>query len=593
MPRTESKATVNNFVGGLVSDFHELNNPPNTTVDENNCDLDRKGSRKRRLGIDFETGSSASAAAWTESEWATLYTKTFEWDSVAEDGDINFLVIQGGAVLSFYDLNFETLAEGELPFTINLEDFRAPAYLSTASFPVQIASGKGALFVVGEAIEPFYIQYDPIANTISTTTINIKVRDLALQDHALDYITQVSAVTPQQKYDLFNQGWNSFCAVDSDETSSKPHQNVFDWYKAHSRGKTYPPKSKSWWIGKVTNVNSGVEQFDPGPYDNTYVGNQLAPLGTFILDAFNKNRTAVSGIPGLPVEVESSRPAAVAFGSGRVFYGFKNKLLFSQVIEDDFTVAGNCFQAADPTAEKLSDLVATDGGVIQIIDSSEIFALFSFENSIFAFSVAGVWSIGGSAVGSGFSATDFSIYKVSEVGALNARSLISVEGTPVWWSKLGIYMLQGDPTKQGYSVVNILEQKLQLFYNAIPPLSKTRATGAYDATKKTITWLYNSTENTLGNNIYVGNTLLNFDTVLKAFYKYTISDTGDGNSPYITDVFNVLDIVASVSTEDVVDNDSLTVIDSSLDAVTVEVSVLGNSGNTNSSIKFLTFWKGT
>lgn len=592
MPRTESKATVNNFVGGLVSDYHELNNPPNTTVDEDNCDLDRKGSRKRRLGIDFEEGATASVSAWTEAEWATIYTKVFEWDSVNEDGEINFLVVQGGSTLSFYDMNFSTLAEGELPFTVELEDFRAPAYLSTASFPVQVASGKGALFVVGEAINPFYIQYNEDTNTLSTTILSLKVRDLALQDHTLSYIDQVASVTPQQKYDLFNQGWNNTCRVDSLETSSQANKNVFDWYKAHSKDKKYPPKSKSWWLGKVVDVNSGLETFDPGPYDNVYVGNQLAPLGTYILDAFNKDRAAVSGIAGLSVEIESSRPAAVAFGSGRVFYGFRNKLLFSQVIEDDFKVAENCFQAADPTAEKLSDLVATDGGIIQIIDSSNIFSLFAFENAIFAFSASGVWSIGGSAVGSGFSATDFSIYKVTEVGALNSRSLISVEGTPVWWSKLGIYMLQGDPAKQGYSAVNILEKKLQLFYNAIPPLSKTRATGAYDRTKKVVTWLYNSTAGVLGNNLYVGDTLLNYDTVLQAFYKYSISDTGDGNSPYITDVFNVFDVVAEVSTEDVVDNGGFTILNNALQAVEINVAILGNSGNTNSSLKFLTFWKG-
>lgn len=588
MPRTANKATVNNFVGGLVSDYHELNNPPNTTVDENNCDLDRKGSRKRRLGIDFEDGASPSTASWTADEWTTLYTKTFEWDSVGEDGDTSFLVVQGGNILSFYDMNFDTLSDGELPFQVDLDDHRAPTYYTTKPYPVQVAAGKGALFVVGEAIEPFFIQYDANTNTITTTPITIQIRDLSLQDTALDLTDQVSSLTAAQRYDFFNQGWWFKTSVDSDDSPHEDDQNVLDWYRAHSAKHLFPSKSKVWWLGQAVNEPENVQTFYPVVWDSVYVGTTLAPLGTYILDAFNQDRSGVSGIAGLPIVIETSRPTAVAFGAGRIFYGFKNKIFFSQVIVDDFSVAGKCYQDADPTSQKISDLIATDGGVLQIIESSSIIALFPYENSIFAFSSAGVWAIGGSSVGTGFSATDFSVYKVTGAGALNSRSLVSIEGTPCWWSKLGIYVLSSDAAKQGYSAKNILEKKLQLFYNVIPPLSKVQATGAYDRTKKVITWLYNATGITIGGNPYVGDTLLNYDTILEAFYKYTLSQTST-NSPYVTDVFNVLDIVVAVADEDVLDNTETVVLAEDLTHVTIQIGVADNAGNTSSSLKFLTF----
>lgn len=587
MARTENKVTVNNFVGGLVSDCTELNNPPNTTINEDNCDLDRRGSRKRRLGIDFEDGYEFSDETFSESEWSNMYLKTFVWKSVGEDGTVNFLVAQAGSILLFYDMNSDPISAGELPFTVDLETFRTAAYYSTAPYGVEVAAGKGALFVVGEAIEPFFIQYDAATNTISTTQLDIKVRDLALQDHTMGLTDQFTSLTAAQQYDLYNQGWNvsdvNIVSTDGGYIQGRP----FDTYRA-ARGK-YPQKAKTWWVGKTTNIKFGIEQFDGTVYNSAYVGSTLAPLGTYILEAFNKNRSLASGVAGLPVVSEASRPTAVAFGSGRVFFAFKNTIYFSQVIIDDFTVAGNCYQSADPTAEKINDLVATDGGVVPVIDAGIIFKLKTFENAVFAFASNGVWGIGGSAVGSGFSATDFSIYKVTETAALSSRSVIDVLGTPIWWAKDGIYTLAGDPAKQGYSSQNILLDKLQLYYNAIPPLSKLYATGTYDNLKKTVTWIYNSQTTPIGGNKFVCDKVLNYDTLVKAFYPYTISNVVS-NTPHIVDVFTALDIIATSTEDTVIDEGGVTVIDEALEDVTVTSTSLGNSANTTSLLKFYTFY---
>lgn len=593
MPRTASKATVNNFVGGLVSDYHELNQPPNTTVDENNCDLDRKGSRKRRLGMDFEAGYAGSTQAWdATATWPTMYSKTYQWNAVNEDGNVNFKIVQGGNFLTFYDMNFSTLSQGLLPFVINLDTYRAPSYYSTSPYGIQVASGKGALFVVGEAITPFYVQYDPVANAITVVPISIKQRDFQLQDTTTPFDAKLQSLTPQLQYDLYNQGWSVSASCDSTKTPNVGIRPVLGWYNQITG--LYPPKNKSWWLGKILNPSRGIENFQPENFDEVYVGNMLAPMGTYILDAFNKDRSGASGVSGLPIELETSRPTAVAFNAGRVFYGFKNKIFFSQVLDDDFSKAGRCYQEADPTSEKISDLVATDGGVLQIIDSSDILALYTYQNAVFAFSYYGVWAIGGSSVGGGFAATDYSVYKVSETGILTPRTLISVEGVPTWWSRLGIFALVSDPTKQGYSAQNILDGKLQLFYNDIPALSKKNATGSYDFTKKCVTWLYNSTGSSIGGNPYVGDTLLNYDTLLKAFYKYTIQQVTNPSysSPYVTDVFNVFDIVFSTTAENVVNGAGAIVTAVDTTNVTIEVGSLVSSGSTLSSLKYLTFSQG-
>lgn len=588
MARTENKVVVNNFVGGLVSDCTELNNPPNTTIDEDNCDLDRRGSRKRRLGIDFEDGFEPSQESWDQDTWPDLYLKTFVWRSVAEDGTLNFLVAQAGNTLMFYDMNSDTISSNELPFSVNLDDFRTAGYYSTEQFGVQVAAGKGALFVVGEAIEPFYIQYDPSTNTITTTQLDIKIRDLKRQDYTLGLTEEPVTISNMQRYDLYNQGWSAPTNVPLGADGYQFTTNVLDHFRA-AQG-FYPSLSKSWWVGKIINIKYGVNMFDGGSWKTAYVGNTLAPLGSYILEAFNQDRSAASGIAGIPLVIESSRPTAVAFAAGRVFFGFKNKIYFSQVILDDYTVAGNCYQVADPTAEKINDLVATDGGVVQIIDGGTIFAFITFENSIFTFCSNGVWALGGSSIGSGFAATDFSVYKVTETAALSPRSVISVLGTPYWWAKDGIYTIVGDPAKQGYSAQNILLEKLQLYYNAIPPLSKLYATGTYDHLKKTITWIYNSQGDPIGGNNFVCDKVLNYDTLLHAFYPYTLSSVTNGNSPVVVDVFSALDVIATSTSDTVIDENGYTVIDELGDIVTVDETTLGNSANTTSLLKFYTFY---
>lgn len=603
MSRTEAKVTVNNFVGGLTSDYHELNSPPNTTIDEDNCDLDRKGSRKRRLGIDFEDNFQKSTVTFSTTDWETMYVGTFEWKSVNEDGTQNFLVTQGGNILSFFNMNNNTLSAGEMAFTIDLDDHLTPGYSTSAPYPTSMASGKGLLFVVGEAIEPFYVTYDPVAISISITPITIKIRDLALQDHALLYTDQPTVLTDAQRYDLLNQGWGAVTITGSSHDYNQTSRVLNYYYDLQG---TYPPKSKSWWVGKITSITHSWQMFDIATYNSAYVGSTLAPLGTFILNFFNQDRTGAvmalpkdwggPDIPYLPIVVQTGRPTSVAFMSGRVFYGYKNKILFSQVLLDDLTVAGNCYQQADPTAEKINDLIATDGGVLTIIDAATIFAFQVFENALFVFTSNGVWALGGSTIGAGFSAIDFSIYKVTEAGVLSSRSIVSVLGAPVWWGKDGIYRLVGDPAKQGYSADNIIQKKekdgkgLQLFYNVIPPLSKVYATGAYDHIKKVITWIYNSTDTVLGDNPYACNTVLNYDTILDAFYKYSLAPVTDLAGPYIVDVFDTLDIIATIETDPVIDLLGNIVIDIATDNVTTNTTILGNSANTTSSLKFFTFY---
>lgn len=590
MAQTEGKAVINNFVGGLVTDYHELNTPQNTTVDEDNCDLDRKGSRKRRLGIDYETDYELTATGVDLADLSDLYLKTYKWSAINNDGNLNFLVVQTGSILTFFDLAFDTISANRKDFEVDLDDFKINVE-SVASHPIQVTSGKGVLFVVGKYITPFFIEYDATLDDIETTEIELEIRDLVQQENDSSLIeTRPTVLTDDRKYDLFNQGWSTMVAgndsVRYGETVTTT-MNALEYYFFATDH--YPPKSKPWWVGKRAPIDpgeSGFELFDPtGVYDRVDAGNTLGPLGHYVLDPFNKDRTAVSGIPGFTPEVKDTRPTAVAFYSGRVFYGHENTIYFSQILFEDLLNAGKCYQSADPTAEEINELIATDGGTILIPESSTIIGFTQAGNSLIIFSENGVWMLGGASPGDGFSSTGFSIGKVSSVGLKTNRSIVDVEGMPFWWNDQGIYTLVPDQGKHGFTVQNICHKKVQGFYDEIPTVSKDTAAGAYDDLKKVITWIFNSNEEIIHNNQYACNRMLNYDLLLAAFYPYTLGDL-DEDSPFIADVFSSSSRIRTIA-EDVVTDSGVTVTDGGED-VFVGVTTYTNTSE-RTGIKFLTY----
>jgi len=589
MAQTKGKLQVSNFTGGLVTDFHPLNTPPNVTTFEDNCDLDRKGSRRRRLGFNTE---DAIIGAFDSSSNDLVYIKTYQWNSVANQGRLQFLVVQLGATLYFFDRAVDPLSTGQLPFTVDLNTHLAPGVTNMQNTGIQVASGRGFLFVVGEKILPFYITYTPETNTITTTAIDIRIRDLKEQDTVLSIEAQPTVLTPQRKYDLYNQGWYfSAPANDSIRFGSTVTLGVttLDYY--FFAEDKYPPKSKPWWVGKRSAVDpgeSGYQIFDPhGAYDPVYAGNTLAPLGHFIIDPFNIDRSTVSGVPGLPIETTAKRPAAVGFMAGRAFYALDNTIYFSQVITNDINVASRCYQDADPSAEDINDLIATDGGVLTIPDAGEIFALFTVENTMLVFAKNGIWAVGGTQPGDGFSATGFAQSRASGVIALSSRTIVDADGKPTFWAKNGIYTIQYDLSKSDWVAASLTDQKIQTLYDGISNLAKEFASGAYDHIRKRIVWVYNdsSSIDDISRRFYY-NKILNFDTKYNAFIPYTVGDLPDP-SPHICDVFNIAGVLLASSEEVVTDSLGVPVTDSALVPVTTISRSYQTISATTSDIKYL------
>ena len=148
---------------------------------------------------------------------------------------------------------------------------------------------------------------------------------------------------------------------------------------------------------------------------------------------------------------------------GRVFYGFDNLVMFSQVLIDDINVLGKCYQKNDPTSPDISDLLATDGGEINLQNAGRVYRIVEFLNGVIAFCDKGVFYIYGPQAG--FSAVEYSVQKVTEFSLYSNLGFCRVGDSLFYVSLSGIFALQ--PNEFGeLKAVNITESTINTFYES-------------------------------------------------------------------------------------------------------------------------------
>ena len=189
-----------------------------------------------------------------------------------------------------------------------------------------------------------------------------------------------------------------------------------------------------------------------------------------------------------PQETIITRPTCCEFTSGRVFYGSGNTIYYSQVLENvSMTKVDQCYQVNDPTSEHISDLLATDGGTVQIDNATDIIQIKKFGGGVLIYATNGVWYLHG--VEGGFTAINYAMDLVSEAGCISAQAVVPAEAMQYYWSGEGLYAITLNQFGKA-EAQNILEGVLQTHYNDIPKTSKQKATGTYNRIRKQIEWHY-------------------------------------------------------------------------------------------------------
>lgn len=155
MPRAEEVKLYRTFVRGLVTEASYLTYPEDSSTDELNTIPSRKGNRTRRFGIDFEDNYQIVDISVTDQDCIN----EFVWKAANNQMEKNFLCLQVGTIVYFFNLIADPVSDSLEVYTIDLEDFAAIG----ASVPqiqtnmAQFASGKGFLFIAHPYVEPLVV----------------------------------------------------------------------------------------------------------------------------------------------------------------------------------------------------------------------------------------------------------------------------------------------------------------------------------------------------------------------------------------------------------------------------------------------------
>ncbi len=536
----KTEKVFNSFVKGLVTEASPLTFPENASVDESNFVLNRDGSRSRRLGVDYEDLYEKVATGFTAEQLATGKQSFHTWESPGGDTTVSIGVVRIINKLWFVDL-LTTNPSG------NLLNSGSPITLTGLSNSnIETTTINNKLIIASADLDyPIVLSYNPSTEAVTQENKIIYVRDIWGVDDGLENDIRPATLTQTHKYNLRNQGWNESIVTGSGADALA--------YTKTELG-VYPSNSDIWTLGKISNPSdANYEKYDPDTMEKNSTSKFQTAKGSFVIDAFNRgaDRVGLSDATGLLTDQEQGTITTLASYAQRVFYSgvssnvvngdarspnYSGYIFFTKVIQSDDDL-GKCYQEADPTDVAISDLIDSDGGSIQIPEATKIVKIAASQASLLVFCENGVWEVYGDT--GGFIATSFQTSKISTNGILNPQSVVNVNGTFIYWSKAGIYILNPEAASGRFKAESLSLTSIQTLFLEIPDVGKNNCKGFYDEKENRVRWLYNDNDNYSSTN-YINkyNKELVLDLTLQAWYVNKISDLAT-TPPFVADYVNV------------------------------------------------------
>ena len=212
----------NNFIKGLVTEAGPLTFPEGASLAEENFELNRKGYRQRRLGMDFEPSFELGNVyydydleligdpffpdqnikvpllATTLSPVYLAATSSYLWEAPGNNSELSYVIVQVGKCFHFYLGTNETVSPSRVKVTANTlknvandqplmceGDANVVASYSTINGKLVIASG-------GEVLTMLEVTDTP--HTFNLIRVGINVRDIWGIDDGYDLSSQPLSV---------------------------------------------------------------------------------------------------------------------------------------------------------------------------------------------------------------------------------------------------------------------------------------------------------------------------------------------------------------------------------------------------------------
>lgn len=596
MPQRKQLINRYNFKRGLITEASLLEFPVDASVDEENFILKRNGERHRRKGIDYEASHVkqpiTSGTTGPDEVLRDGVVNNFLWTAVGGNVNLTFLVMQWGNFIKFHDITDGDVAVSSSlkGFQIDLHDHQASLKLDQKGANCTFARGRGNLYITSSEIRPLIVKYDVDTDTITTTENEVTIRDFGEAtlnaDGSVDIDERPASLSGEHQYNLENRGWPKITKslVEEGGTSDPVNQSsiIYTFLKLGF----YPALSDVFIRARAKEVGtpSALGAFSPWNIEkfSDDFANNSAPKGNRKHSALNRTRLLGAidpatgrGGPAVGIGAVQPHPGAVAFFSGRLWYGGENVLFFSQLGQGDNQLT-KFYQEASPTDEFDNVVVETDGGEQPIPEIGIINALVPAGKNLFAFSNQGIWVISG--VNSAFSATSISINQLSDLPVRSHRSVVFAERHMYLVSDAGIYRFNTTTVTQGQipEIQNITEDTIQTKFLQIGSSSTDNMVGVYNQPERQIQWLYQEA----GTNVNRSRSdkILHFDIALSAFTFTDIKATTDQpasgvsfDAPDVYGAFQLPGLRDQVTTHDVVDNSGVLYNDAAANQVTAAI----------------------
>lgn len=563
MSRTISPVEFTSFSKGLITDSSPLNSQPDSASSMTNMKLLRDGTLRRRVGLkrlDYE-------AYFSHRMYVDSFEGVYSWKGAGEDGLTNIIVVKYLLNSSSYLTFFKVDASGsvvQIPYSHKLSDPLTTAFYNPFVTGFDVSSYGNRLVYSSDRdnlITTFKFEMDRVyKSNESPITVRdfwgvedfdiITGKDLTKGD-GVSYrpsVINTNQYTGNHLYNLRNQGWNKAYFNFDQESLTDPlygakttYAIAFEDYRGASNADVLAD-----WVYPNTGSSGSrtVDRFHYKDYKASSPSNFRAPMGSVVIDLYNRggsrtnyletwgddlNLTSGAAIVNtLSTDGSTGGATALSSGFGRLWYGgFKVKevigegnttprlqqyVAFSQLATSDNAVT-QCYQEADPTDKDSPDLVATDGGLIEVSDALNINKLLLFKNSMLVLASNGVWAITGEDNGY-FSALSYRVSKVSEYGCVSPNSVVKVDNSVLYLSEDGVVAIAGSEVGDLSSQI-ISENIISNLYNEFSTSDLSKAGGSYDKKAGEVSWTIPT---------QTGSLALVLNTNINAFYTYTYTD---------------------------------------------------------------------
>jgi len=296
-----------------------------------------------------------------------------------------------------------------------------------------------------------------------------------------------------------------------------------------------------WWLGKDSSNN-----YDKKILNKNDFGKTPAPKGKYVIGVKTRgaDRTNASGVTVPSTDEEQNNFTVVTSFSGRAFYAGLDSdvpagdskspnttaMVFYSRLVSNVSDIGKCYQEADPTSEHDSVLVPTDGGFLKLAGAGSIVHMQELSGRLIVFATNGVWEVFG---GEGeFAADNYVTRQVADIPALNSSSILSAEGSLLYWANTGVYAVLPDPSTGRMTITNVISKTIQSHYKDIPSVGKINATGFYDSSSKEARWLYGNYAAYSGTFLNRYNKEIVFNVVTQSWTENTF-DVSESTYPFI------------------------------------------------------------